>query len=350
MWWLPAVIAMWCVQALAYEVMVFGDTHYDSPEVRTGTENLTAARRKELNRNLDCWRQSVPEMLRAAGGRSGQDVAFAVHLGDMIQGDCGSRTLQEQSCRNALAIFRKNLACPFYALKGNHDVRGEGAKAGYDAVMLPYLNRAIEQSGDAAGAANYALMHDRDLYIFFDCMKPDLKFVATTLTAHPDARYVFFLTHFPVIPCTRGYADIVFYRPENRPEERAQLLKLLAERHAVVLCGHIHRTVFTRYRSPEGTVVQLTNFSLVPPRAAHLPIPARGDGTAFFANPIIAGEMSKQTPAGKMLEEFTGKIETYADYSTAPGFNILRITDDGIAADIHHRGAANPTTTFKLTP
>ena len=89
-----------------YSVLVFGDTHYDSQDVRVETK-LTRNKKLELARNLEIWKTNMPLLIKAAAEKGNASADFAVQLGDLTQGDCGARELQEKSFRNVLEIFQQ---------------------------------------------------------------------------------------------------------------------------------------------------------------------------------------------------------------------------------------------------
>lgn len=331
----------------AYDVLVLGDTHYDSPGVRREADKLSEARRKELNRNLERWRENVPAVLKAAGARSARDVAFAVQLGDLIQGDCGSEELQAKAFREALDAVNRDLKVTLYPVKGNHDIRGAGAQAAYDRVMLPYLDKAVGAGSAVPGGAHYVKRFDKDLFIFFDSMRPDIDFVEEALKRNPDARYVFFLTHLPVIPCAGGSPDwIVFGRPD-RSEERRKLLSLLAGRNAVVLCAHIHRTTLFRYRSPEGTITQLSSFSLPANLSEKFAETYEPDGSKFFKSKAVSNAMRKKE-VRNVLSDFKEELVSFGEYRPGAGFNILSADDGGVTVQLYFGACTKPVKVLKL--
>lgn len=89
---------------------------------------------------------------------------------------------------------------------------------------------------------------------------------------------MFFLTHFLVVPCTASPFGRLTYTKTAGFEGVKRMTALLAKRNAIVLCGHIHRSLFVRYRSEEGTISQLTSFSLVPPKQPRFKVECDGDG------------------------------------------------------------------------
>ncbi len=227
-------LALCCTLTFGYDFIVLGDTHYDSLDVRLNPEALTKQYQKdELLRNLTRWSRSIPPLLSEVGARSAQETAFAVQLGDLIQGDCGSGPLQARSYQQATERICREMQCPVYFVKGNHDVRGAGAEEAYQKWMIPFLEKRYGMRAQNGGA-NFTMVVEGDLFIVFDCMRPNLNFVRKALADHPRCRNLFFLTHFPVFPCTKNPADVIWGRKED-VKLRRELWKMLAERNAVVL-------------------------------------------------------------------------------------------------------------------
>lgn len=334
----------------AYEVMILGDTHYDTPETRQKDEKLTENQEKARIRNFERWEKNIPAMLDAAGKRSARNVAFVVQLGDIIQGGCGSEELQTKAFQEVLAVLKKQFSVPLYVVKGNHDIHGPGAEEAFTKIMLPYLNREFGQKNAVENSANYAVMYDKDLFIYFDSMKPNVDFVEKALEEHKDARHVFFLTHLPVIPSGEGRRPdwIVYGMRSDNAQERQRLLKLLARHNAIVLCGHIHRTVLSRYRSEDGTITQLASFGM-PVSLDGEYKEVKGTEEDFFAVDDVKKAMkSKRTKT--ILNDFIGKITEYDYYLPGAGYNVLRIDDGGVSCDLYFGADDHPSKTLKLSP
>ncbi len=335
------LLAFYCA---AYEIILYSDVHYDGTEYRG--ENISVQQQRALKRNLASWEKELPELLRAGNERCKEGVEFAVVLGDLIHGYFASPSLHAQGLEKILEILQTTLSsCPVYIVKGNHDVVGLHGRDAFQASARPYMHKSFKQPGIGVGAANYTLTKENDLFIFFDCMEADLKFVEKTLKSAPEARHVFFFTHYPLIPSlASGGVSIVF---ADKDKERQKLLELLAERKAMVFCGHIHRTTFSRYRSEEGEITQLSIFSLLPPKSPDFAIVTEGDGEAFFSLPKVVAAIEEQKANGKILQEFQDKIVQYGDYGQAAGFTVLEINDE-VKANLHYKGAKEASKVFKM--
>ncbi len=342
---LLAAIILITTELCAYEVLLFSDTHYDALAVRDTTQKLLPHREKEMQRNFKVWQETMPRLLATAGNHVRQHTpSFALHLGDLIQGDCGNRELHESSFKNILRLFNQNLSCPLYFVKGNHDIRGAGAQEAWDAVMRPHLNEILQGDTAPAKPACHALRYQDDLYIFFDAIKPDVKFLTQTLEKHRQIRHLFFLTHYPLLPCTpTSFGGLSLYATAG-PDKLKRITALLAQRNATVLCGHIHRTTYTTYRSDLGAIRQFSSFSIVsqPQLEPAVELEVRTD--------MLTEMPSKMSETHKNYWdcEYQGKIKGVTLYNAgATGFNSLFVEDDGVWIKLH--GAGQSAAEVKIT-
>lgn len=66
-------------------------------------------------------------------------IKMIVQGGDLTEGLCGSRELQETHFKDALKCVRNYIPkTTFIAAKGNHDITGPGAREAFDSIMLHY--------------------------------------------------------------------------------------------------------------------------------------------------------------------------------------------------------------------
>ncbi len=323
----------------SYSVLVFGDVHFDSMEFRNNLDGLKNYQQNELKRNLAKWEPeesaAIPNMLKDAGKISAGTV-FGVQLGDISQGDCGSAELQKKAFsavleKLALARPASNAEWQFFAVKGNHDIRGAGAQDAYNAVMLPYLEKQFREKCPVEGRADFALKHGPDLYIFFDSIgagEKDLQFVEAALSKHSDARYVFFLTHLPVIPASRGSAFWIVF--ERKTPLRRRLLDLLASRNAIVLAAHIHNTTLNTYRSKAGTITQFSSFSM----------PAEWKNTVDFKEKDYTAALKTTMDKAKKnhddeMADFNDSLGKCRIFAPGPSYNVMRVTDGQVTIERH---------------
>jgi hypothetical protein len=308
-------------------------------------DGLSKNRLKELERNIAKWEPdesaTIPNMLRDAGKLS-STTAFGVQLGDISQGDCGSAELQKKAF--AAVLEKMSLVRPktkeewqFFPVKGNHDIRGDGAADAYNEVMLPYLEKQFREKCPVAGRADFALMHGPDLYIFFDSIgagEKDLLFVEAALAKHGDARHVFFLTHLPVLPVSRGGVFWIVF--EHKTQLRRRLLDMLAARKTIVLAAHIHATTLATYSSAKGTITQFTSFSM--PTAWKSTVQfKKGDYTAD-----VKAAMEKHAKGhADELADFKESIGNYSFFSPGASYNLMRVADGQVTIERHAASGDN---------
>ena len=82
----------------AYSVPILGDIHFDSPDPKfyhADYTHSTSKKRYEAHlaehvRNAEMWKERLPRLVRASGACLRKDAAFALQMGDFVQGDCGN--------------------------------------------------------------------------------------------------------------------------------------------------------------------------------------------------------------------------------------------------------------------
>jgi hypothetical protein len=222
------------------KLIVIGDLHY--------TESADSPR-------AALWRPVGIPRLFAAAGRIARDsgAALALQIGDLIGGEeADGVAAHEALLAGAMDRLKQSLpGLPIAVVPGNHDTRGAGGPEAW-AHVVPPANRAIPLGDDAL--------------ILLDSNTPDDIFAALPrlLLETADCRRLFVAVHHPVIPCYYGlsYRSIFLGEPE-RDAERLEALRLLAGRHAVVLCGHVHTNGLIGWRDEDGgRIVQLHVSSL----------------------------------------------------------------------------------------
>ncbi|MCR5536165.1 MAG: metallophosphoesterase, partial [Succinivibrio sp.] len=227
------------LRALAYELVMLGDLHYDAQNLHTAAyfEQHKSQHQRTLSRNLSSWEGAAPShaLLEEAGQASEQSL-FAIQVGDFAHGHAGSQALAAKMYAQVLKLLKANFKVPVYITPGNHEYAGAGASSALDATLKPYLSALLPQ-GSPLDNFNYSLEKENDVFIFFNCIKPDLDFLKQQLTAHAKARYTFVITHYPVLPIARGDLSFLLYGKSEEQQKREELLNLLCEHNVIVLCG-----------------------------------------------------------------------------------------------------------------
>lgn len=296
------------------KLVVIGDLHYTA---RADTERAA------------CWRPDGIPRLLAAAGRVAHDsgAALALQIGDLVGGEEADGVMAHETLI-AGAMDRLESALPGVPLAvtpGNHDTRGEGGSEAW-AHFVPPANRAIPLGDDAL--------------ILLDSNAPDETFAALPrlLAETADCRRLFVAVHHPVIPCYYGlsYRSIFLGEPE-RDAERQDALRLLARRHAVVLCGHVHTNGFIDWRDEDGgRIVQLHVSSLWDCGEPAL--------RETISNPDEYGryyECARRADAAAFFASFRPGLATYRHFEGA-GFALLESSTDTVTVSLFAEDSATP--------
>ncbi len=342
-------LALCCTLAFGYDFIVLGDTHYDSLDVRLNPEGLKKQYQKdEMLRNLTRWHAAIPALLDEVAARSARDIAFAVQLGDIIQGDCGSGPLQARSYQQATERICRGMQCPVYFVKGNHDVRGEGAEEAYQRWMIPFMERGYGMKA-YAGGANFTMEVEGDLFIVFDCMKPNLNFVRKALAEHPHCRNLFFLTHFPVMPCTKNPADVIWGRKGDE-RQRRELWDMLASRNAIVLCAHTHSPTLFQYKFREGRISQLVTFSMPTVEMPPWKEIREDKEQRYFSEEHLGEKTLEQENVQAIKEDCRKALERYSYFQPKGGYVVIHVDGGRVEASLHYGPGAPHRYLLKEAP
>lgn len=332
----------------SYKVLVMGDAHFDAMEFHKSPPQ-TGGRKYERGRNIRMWKAKSPALFAAAGKRAAADrVAFAVQLGDLVQGDGDNARLQGQMIRRGFAAIKKHFPnIPLLIVKGNHDIRVVGSprnNAAANAALLPIISRELGRK--VTKNSCYAFMRGRDLFIAVDGFvspKTIEAFVRKTLAAHPNTRYVFFMTHLPILPASLG-------APFWLVPGYAKVAELLETRNTLILAAHTHAPSLSTRITKRGKLTQLIVASL---GSTWTPKRARGkcgDWSSFVSG--VESSIPKAKHPDKVRAawaEWQGSGEmTFRHLCRNSGFAVLEINDEGVVARYYIDGSARPAETLEL--
>lgn len=315
-----ATLSVW-----SYEVAVLGDVHYDEG---TRAEGLVVKgwRLDALNQNVDSWKNRMPEFLTRAAQNGKYE--FVIQLGDLVEGYFGSAELHQKMVEKAAAELEKYFKVPIYTVRGNHDYLAV-KKGGRD----PYADALAPRLPQGESVYHRAMMYKGDLYVFTD-FNMNITFVEKAFATHPDAKRVFVICHFPVLPCGKQTPDwIVLGRPnhERNQTARAKLRELLLSRNAIVLSGHTHTSNFMRFSDERGrsfTQIGLFSETTLPP-AKDVTVEVV-DPTKYFES---VKHWLKDFPGypnrEAVVAEYIPGIKEFIRYTPAISSGKLEINDDG---------------------
>ena len=259
----------------SYRVLVLGDIHYDRPELHT---DPALGNNKAHLRNLAMWKAATPELLARAGKcAETESAAFVIQLGDITHGYAGTPALQRRMLSEGVAAVKAYFPrTPLLIVRGNHDVSVRKGTADdrspADAVLIPSVPD-LPGLTKSEKDGNYALRQGKDLFIAVDGFLPAkqiVAFVKRTLDANPDARYIFLLTHLPVLPAS---AKVPFWLLPGHYE----IAELLENRRALILAAHTHIPSLACRETKRGKLRQLVVSSMgslwspdriIPPKVA----------------------------------------------------------------------------------
>ena len=326
--------------AAEYNFIALGDIHFDGKDYHIATPQQEYKIR-ERARNIAIWNSGKAEkVLSAAGNAAGEKTAFVVQAGDFTQGDCDNTALQEQMFKDAFAAVKKHFPNhKLLTVKGNHDVRVEGVKGNCnepaDNALFPLIAKEL---GRKSIGSNYSVRHGQDLFIFFDGFSGAHKgeiFVKKALADAPDARYVFFITHLPVLPCSIGMAGWLI-------PAKSKIIPLLAARNAFVIAAHTHWPSFISAATPDGTINQLVLSSMGnqwnPDTKPYVKI----DKLEGYTREVRSRKnVSKSNlDAVNMIEKFT--IHDFQMFSGHSGYAVIKVNDSGITAELYTGNSGKP--------
>lgn len=339
----------------SYSVTVLGDLHYDAEplerfHVRGGV------RADEFRRNVNMWKSLSPALLAASARLVGPDTAFALQLGDLIQGQSASYAAHTQMLAEATGILETNYpGLPIVTVCGNHDILGrDNAEKAYKDYMIPWQARQMAfLTTNSVERTTFGFRHGPDLWVFVNFNYPKSSFatVEKLFEENPDVRYTFVATHGPVLPMD-VWKRRWFYLGESAQDSlRRKMRKLLAERHAIVLAGHVHSMEYKDWYGDGGRITEMvvssvTLFDSGKPRPV--------DPQVISETPDDYGAWLKTAPTNAANTAFAA---LYAEYTPglkkryaarAAGHHILRISDRGVKLEYYGGDSEKPTKVFPL--
>ena len=327
-----------------YRAMFLGDIHYDAKEYHPDYKVKSS-----FKRNLTMWEGASQQLLKAAGDAAAKEnVAFVVQLGDITQGDADTPELQEKMFRTAVSILKQNFPDrQLLVVKGNHDVRNADKKTDNGPAaraLLPLVAAELKVPKLADG--HYTFRRGKDLYISVDgfvARKKPAAFVKKALEDNPDARYVFLLTHLPILPACAKYP--VWLVPGFE-----EIAAMLETRKALVIAAHTHRPSVTTRTTPRGTLTQIVVSSMGCDWNPDKIVPNDlTDWEKYAAAAMKARLVGRNTRVPKEFPRIAalGSYTHRRDFTNS-GFMVLDVDDEGVTARVFTNMSGTPTQTLKL--
>ena len=344
----------------SYSVVMLGDVHFDSAdalcyhsEYHPDSDYLRRAKDSAQARAEKMWGPPNPLMPRLAAATRRDirpDTKFVLQLGDIIQGNCGKEVFQRKMLTDAFDYFKSHAAgpLPFLTVVGNHDVSANVwtdettvPPAIYRRVILP---RVAHELGEPLDSTTFAFRQCGDLFLFADSIAPDFDRIRSLLESNRDARHVFLVAHYPVIPNNpvtgrEGAYREVLLGAREQTDERRELLKLLCRRQAIALVGHSHRTELIEVQTPEGRLTQFMGSSVwAKPKSAVLPPRLTGKEN-YGVIPARHPRGYDLTDAAELFGEYRPLVTRYAT-SGLQGRYLLEVSGSSVRVSI--RGGDSP--------
>ena len=232
-------------------------------------------------------------------------------------------------------------------VKGNHDVfvkNDRNANGPAERALLPLVAAELKVPQLADG--HYTFRRGKDLYIAIDSFvgrRKPAAFVKKALEDNPDARYVFLLTHLPILPACAKYP--VWLVPGFE-----EIAAMLETRKALVIAAHTHRPSVTTRTTPQGTLPQIVVSSMGCDWNPDKIVP--NDLTDWEKYAAAAQKCKLVGRNTRVPKEFP-RIAALGSYThrrdfTNSGFVVLDVDDSGVTARVFTNGSGTPSATLKL--
>ena len=329
-------------QAL-YGFPLLGDLHYDRWE-HHDLDWVKADKPKDIRQiegYVDTTKTHTPQLFRRVAAMiksAPAPIPGVVHVGDFVEGLCGSQKLQALQFNDAMRFVEQSqLGVPFLLTKGNHDITGPGAKEAFDADLLPWMSK---QLGSDLDTANYTWTQGDDLFVFFDAYQPDMDWLEGLEAKAKAARHVFFVIHPPVVPYNARSTWHVFSK-EREAESRTRLLTWLGKHNAIVLSGHLHRYAMLSRKTEAGSFTQFAVCSVIR-HDREQPQKSRQGVAAFDASLLeLEPNFSPNSRDERLawIEREKPFISSF-DYARVPGYAMVWVYPDRVEADVYLGHAA----------
>ena len=321
-----------------YSFVYLGDIHFDRKHHHdfdwVHAEKPNDIRQIEgYVRNTEEFTPGLLERIATSIESSDGRIRMILQGGDLTEGLCGRRELQETQFRDVRAFIRKYVPeTPFIAAKGNHDITGPGAREAFDRVMLPWLSEECQKQIDSA---SFYFLHGPDLFVFFDAYhNNDLDWLQKTLAEHKH-RHAFVVMHPPAVPYNARSTWHLFSR-EKEKNVRERFLNILGANNVVLLTAHLHKCSVLVRKTSTGSFVQFSVNSVI--SSPNVTVRDCLEGVENYGASLVELEPEFQPetePQRRELLEDEKPFITYFEYADFPGYSIFHVSDAGIDIDIY---------------
>jgi hypothetical protein len=312
----------------SFSFVLLGDLHFD----KWDHHDMNYLKEKypndivQIENYSRVTKDNLPLLMQVAKDKATKANAdFYLQLGDFVEGLCGSEELaQKQTTEFISYVANQNLKRPFFVIKGNHDITGTGAPETYIKTVLPWQSKELKK---AAPSANATFVHKNARFVLFDCYTAakSLQWFKEVMATHKE-ELLFFCVHQPIVPFNARANWHVFAKPADQ-QMREELLNLLGQHKAIVLCGHLHKTNILTRTTPKGNFVQLCTGSVIPSPGAAIKDHLKG---VEHYNPDLVNLEPNFAPAS--LQERKDNLEkekqfiTHFEYADFCGYSTVNVS------------------------
>lgn len=335
-----------------FNFMLLGDLHFDKLEhhdmeyVKSKYPNDIV----QIENYSRITRDNFPALMSVAKDKAREiNADFWLQLGDFVEGLCGSEQLANKQTNDFISyVANMKLKRPFFVVKGNHDITGEGAREVFNKTVLPWQEKALKK---AATSANTTFVHKNTRFIIFDCYTAEesLEWLKGILATHKE-EVLIFSVHQPVIPYNSRANWHIFSKAKQK-EKREELLNLLGEHKAIVLTAHLHKTSILTRKTAKGNIVQVAVGSVVEDQ--HAPIKDHLKGIEAYNADLLNLEPSF-SPA--TLQERKENLEAekpfirHFEYADFCGYATMSVSEkDQVSISIYPNADKKAWTTVNLS-
>lgn len=325
-------------EPVEYSFVFLGDIHFDKnshhdfdwvqankPNDIRQIENYTMITENHTPRLL----KQIQIAIETSNGK----IKMIVQTGDLTEGLCGSRELQEAQFKDAKQCIRKYIPqTMFVAIKGNHDITGPGAKEAFNNFMLLWLS---QECGKTINSASFFFKKGLDLFIFFDAYhNNNLDWLEKTIRQNKD-RYVFVVMHPPAVPYNARSTWHLFSRAKEK-DVRKRFLNILGQNKVILLTAHLHKYHVLARKTARGTFVQFSMNSVID--SPEISVKDHLEGLSHYSSTLVELEPEFQPDSKKLRQRILEDEKPYInyfEYANFPGYAVINVSDTGINIDIY---------------
>lgn len=367
-----------------YSVPLLGDVHYDRPPIdvfhsefkqKHADDGLFDSYQKEFEAFSSMWGDlgQSAALIEASGKIRRPDAAFALQLGDLIEGDCESSAVHAKMLAEALALMKRTYGdIPFLTLAGNHDIRqGEHRQGEYENYRKDICHWHSSELGCTIDDLTFSFCNGPDLWIIADYNRPNIPLIEMLLSEHKDARYTIFCTHGAVLTNGNRSARRWFFlgNPQYNTitgkklsqteldaelpawnAARRQIRRMLAERDAIVLSGHSHLLELRDWFGDGGRITELVMNSVTRTvqgkDIAGAPV-VIGDKPTDFGICRAKTKIGSDASIDSLYAEYESGMQRYYTANCA-GHAELLFSNDGVKVNYYALDSLTPCETFVL--